>query len=86
MLPDAGRADRARRFHQLRRARPFTVWLWHDGKVERIKTVQVSVGNGRHYGGGMTVEENATADDGWLDFYSLEVDHWWRLLRLLPSS
>jgi diacylglycerol kinase family enzyme len=63
----------------------FTAYLDHDGSTEKIKTLQVSVGNGRHYGGGMTVEETATADDGKLDFYSLEVDHWWRLLALLPS-
>ena len=69
----------------LARSRLFTAELDHDGISERIRTLQVSVGNGRHYGGGMTVEENATADDGKLDFYSLEVDHWWRLLRLLPS-
>ncbi len=50
-----------------------------------MKTIQVSVGNGRHYGGGMTVEENATVDDGLLNFYSLEVAHWWRLLALLPA-
>jgi hypothetical protein len=33
----------------------------------------------------MTVQADATATDGLLDFYSLEVDHWWRLLALLPS-
>lgn len=69
----------------LMRSRVFSAFLDHDGTTEKIRTMQVSVGNGRHYGGGMTVEETATADDGWLDFYSLEVDHWWRLLRLLPS-
>ncbi|QND53789.1 lipid kinase [Phyllobacterium sp. 628] len=69
----------------LARSRLFTAYVEHDGAVEKIKTMQVSVGNGRHYGGGMTVEETATADDGRLDFYSLEVDHWWRLLGLLPS-
>lgn len=69
----------------LARSRLFTAELDHDGTVEKIRTLQVSVGNGRHYGGGMTVEETATADDGHLDFYSLEVDHWWRLLALLPS-
>lgn len=69
----------------LLRSRLFTAYLDHDGATEKIRTMQVSVGNGKHYGGGMTVEENATADDGWLDLYSLEVDHWWRLLRLLPS-
>lgn len=69
----------------LMRSRLFTAYVDHDGTTEKIHTMQVSVGNGRHYGGGMTVEENAAADDGWLDLYSLEVDHWWRLLRLLPS-
>jgi diacylglycerol kinase (ATP) len=72
-------------FRLLRRARPFTVYIEHDGVVETVRTIQVSVGNGRHYGGGMTVEENATVDDGLLNFYSLEVAHWWRLLALLPA-
>ncbi|KMO21906.1 lipid kinase [Methylobacterium platani] len=72
-------------FRLLRRARPFTVYIEHDGTVETVRTIQVSVGNGRHYGGGMTVEENATVDDGLLNFYSLEVAHWWRLLALLPA-
>ena len=69
----------------LMRSRLFTAYVEHDDTIEKIRTMQVSVGNGRHYGGGMTVEETATAEDGWLDLYSLEVDHWWRLLRLLPS-
>lgn len=69
----------------LARSQLFSAYLDHDGTTENIRTLQVSVGNGRHYGGGMTVEETATADDGKLDFYSLEVDHWWRLLALLPS-
>ncbi len=69
----------------LARSRLFTAHMEHDGETEDIHTLQISVGNGRHYGGGMAVAENATADDGWLDFYSLEVDHWWKLLRLLPS-
>ncbi len=68
----------------LRRARPFTATLTHDGKTRRIRTIQVSVGNGRHYGGGMTVAEDARPDDGQLDVYSLEVAEWWRLLALLP--
>ena len=72
-------------FRLLRRARPFTVTIEHDGTVEKVTTIQVSVGNGRHYGGGMTVNAEATVDDGKLDFYSLEVDHWWRLIALLPA-
>ena len=68
----------------LRRARPFTATLLHDGRTERVTTIQVSVGNGKHYGGGMTVAEDARPDDGVLDVYSLEVTHWWRLVALLP--
>ncbi len=71
-------------FRLLRRARPFTATLIHDGQVERVKTIQVSVGNGRHYGGGMTISEDARPDDGLFDVYSLEVEHWWRLVALIP--
>lgn len=66
-------------------SRLFTATLDHDGQKEELRTLQVSVGNGKFYGGGMTVHADATASDGMLDFYSLEVDHWWRLLALLPS-
>ncbi|MCJ2087352.1 lipid kinase [Methylobacterium sp. E-005] len=69
----------------LRRVRPFTVTIERDGVVEKVTTIQVSVGNGRHYGGGMTVAESAAVDDGKLDFYSLEINHWWRLIALLPA-
>ena len=69
----------------LMRSELFTAYLEHDGMTEKIKTLQVSVGNGKFYGGGMAVEKDAAIDDGKLDFYSLEVDHWWHLLRLLPS-
>ena len=69
----------------LRKVRPFGVTIEHDGVVEKVTTIQVSVGNGRHYGGGMTVEQEAAVDDGNLDFYSLEIAHWWRLLALLPA-
>ena len=68
----------------LGRARPFSAWLAHDGREERVRTIQVSVGNGRHYGGGMTVAEDARPDDGVLHVYSLEMRHWWQLVALLP--
>lgn len=68
----------------LRQSRPFSATLVHQGQRVPIKTVQVSVGNGRFYGGGMTVEQRATPDDGLLDVYSLEVQHSWQLIALLP--
>jgi YegS/Rv2252/BmrU family lipid kinase len=69
----------------LSESRPFTVEIDHDGRTERARTIQVSVGSGRFYGGGMTVEENATPDDGRLNVYSLEVGHWIELIKLLPA-
>ncbi|WP_338562772.1 lipid kinase [Erwinia sp. E_sp_B04_7] len=67
-----------------RQSRPFTVEITHEGTVEKVKTIQLSVGNGRFYGGGMTVEQAARPDDGQLDVYSLELDHWWEMLALMP--
>jgi YegS/Rv2252/BmrU family lipid kinase len=69
----------------LREIRPFRVEIDHDGTTERVRTLQVSVGNGRYYGGGMAVSEDAAADDGRLDVYSLEVPHWGHLLALAPA-
>jgi YegS/Rv2252/BmrU family lipid kinase len=69
----------------LARTRPFTAFLEHDDKTEKVKTVQVSVGNGRHYGGGLTVDLDAEPDDGVLHVYSLEVSHWSRLVTLAPA-
>ncbi|MEW5424957.1 lipid kinase [Amorphus sp. 3PC139-8] len=66
-------------------SRPFTVQIDHDGHTEEVRTFQVSVGNGRHYGGGLVVDETAAPDDGRLDVYSLEVEHWSELLALVPA-
>ena len=69
----------------LSESRPFRVEIDHDGTTERARTLQVSVGNGRYYGGGMAVAEEAKADDGRLDVYSLEVPHWSHLIALAPA-
>jgi len=66
-------------------SRPFTVWLEHDGITETFKSIQVSVGNGRYYGGGMQIHEAAEPDDKRLYVYSLNVRNWLHALFLLPS-
>ncbi len=33
----------------------------------------------------MAVAEDATIDDQRLDLYSLEVEHWWQMLLVLPT-
>ncbi|MGA0595114.1 lipid kinase [Enterovirga sp. CN4-39] len=68
----------------LARTRPFTAFIEHDGETLKVKTVQIAVGNGRHYGGGLTMDPDAQPDDGCFHVYSLEVDHWWRLVALAP--
>jgi diacylglycerol kinase family enzyme len=65
--------------------RPFRARVTCDGRVRTFLSIQLAIGNGRHYGGGMTVERSAEPDDGQLDVYSLEVKHWWQLLALFPA-
>ncbi len=63
----------------LSRARRFSANIIENGERTRVKTLQIAVGNGRHYGGGNVVAESATIDDGRLDLYSLEMRNVWRL-------
>jgi diacylglycerol kinase (ATP) len=70
----------------LRKSRPFPAQLRIDGsKLVQVSTVQIAVGNGRHYGGGLTVAEGAAIDDQRLDVYSLNVKHWWQMIAILPG-
>ncbi|MDZ8091783.1 MAG: lipid kinase [Nostoc sp. DedQUE05] len=66
-------------------ARPFTAEITINDELVRVKTVQIAVGNGRYYGGGMAVADDATIDDQRLDLYSLEIEHWWQVILLLPA-
>ena len=69
----------------LERLKPFSVEIIENDTTHRSRTVHIAVGNGRHYGGGMTISEHARIDDGRLDLYSLEVESFWRMLRLAPA-
>ncbi|MGB5769966.1 MAG: lipid kinase [Crocosphaera sp.] len=63
--------------------RPFHAQIMINGERIKVKTIQIAVGNGRFYGGGMAVAEDATIDDQRLDLYSLELQHWWQIFPLL---
>ncbi len=65
--------------------RPFWADITVDGVTHRAKTVQVTVGNGVHYGGGLTVASDAAIDDQQFDVLSLQVRGWWELLLLMPA-
>lgn len=67
------------------KSRPFAATIEANGEVIDVKTVQIAVGNGRYYGGGLSVAWDATIDDQRLDLYSLEIAHWWQMLPLVPA-
>jgi len=73
------------------KSRPFSTKIYYketeDGiwQVSAVKTAQIAIGNGRHYGGGMTIVHDAAIHDQRLDLYSLEIRHWWEMIKLLPS-
>lgn len=66
-------------------SRPFHATIETDAKKIPVNTVQIAVGNGRFYGGGMAIAWDATIDDGRLDLYSLEAHHWWDMINILPA-
>jgi diacylglycerol kinase (ATP) len=69
----------------LRRSRPFHAEIATATHSTQVKTVQIAVGNGRYYGGGLAVAADAKITDERLDLYSLELNHWWRMIALLPA-
>ncbi len=69
----------------LTKVRPFTAHIRGAGWNIEVKTFQISVGNGRYYGGGTPVEARAQIDDGQLDLYSLEVSDLLRRLLIAPK-
>jgi diacylglycerol kinase (ATP) len=69
----------------LLKSRPFSAEIRMGDEVCQVKTVQIAVGNGRYYGGGLAVTADAAINDQRLDLYSLEIRHWWQMIPLLPS-
>jgi diacylglycerol kinase (ATP) len=68
----------------VRDLQPFFVKLDLDAKpVWSGLVYQVSVGNGRFHGGGLTVAEDATIDDGKLDIYLVYPGRVWQLVASL---
>jgi diacylglycerol kinase (ATP) len=66
-------------------SRPFTAIIRSQAGEEKVKTIQVSVGNGLYYGGGLAVAHDASIEDERLDLYSLEIAHFWKWVKLLPA-
>ena len=69
----------------LARARPFSATIVTKEGEQRVRTMQIAIGNGRYYGGGNAVHEDADIDDGHLDLYSLELKEVWKLALMARS-
>jgi YegS/Rv2252/BmrU family lipid kinase len=69
----------------LHRARPFAATVRIENETRAVHTLHLAVGNGRHYGGGMTLSENASIEDNRLDVYSLEASGIISAIKLLPA-
>jgi YegS/Rv2252/BmrU family lipid kinase len=69
----------------LMHAKPFRATIYSESEAARVRTLQIAVGNGRFYGGGNAVEQDAAIDDHHLDLYSLELDRAWKLALMARS-
>ena len=75
----------AQAFRALRDNRSFKAVIHCDDTRQRFSAMQITVGNGRYHGGGLTISQDARIDDGWLDLFALTPMPLWRLLSLGPS-
>jgi YegS/Rv2252/BmrU family lipid kinase len=66
----------------LRESRPFSATVYSDGKEERFRTLQLTIANSHHFGGFITNKE-AAIDDALLDLYSLDIENWLDVVRLI---
>lgn len=65
--------------------RSFRARLTCDDERKEFRCIHLAVGNGRHYGGGMTIADDAAIDDGVLDLYALRPQSLSELLMLAPA-
>jgi diacylglycerol kinase (ATP) len=67
------------------RMTPFHVKIESDGKIHKAYSWQVTICNGRNYGSGLTVHEDASLFDEKLHGLSTEVRRWWHTFLLIPA-
>jgi diacylglycerol kinase (ATP) len=63
------------------RLRPFRVEIRMPRENLRLRSVQLAVGAGRYYGGGMVIHEDARIDDGLLWLYSIAPRSFWQFIK-----
>lgn len=68
----------------LSQQRAFKVTIVADGRTYRQRSIHLTVGNGRYYGGGNIVDQDAEIDSGDLCLYSIKPQPIWKLIFLAP--
>jgi diacylglycerol kinase (ATP) len=69
----------------MRARRAFDVELVHQGRTTCLRSMHLTVGNGRYHGGAIKVAENAALDDHLLHLYSVRPVGVLGLLGLVPA-
>lgn len=67
------------------KAQPFAAMIRFGGHRESVSALQIAVGSGVHYGGGLKIAPDAAADDGLLDIYAIGVAPIPDLVALAPG-
>lgn len=67
----------------VRRLRPFRATVTIDGETFELRTLGITVGNGRYFGGAGLVSHDAEIDDGKLRFFALETANPLRLVGIM---
>lgn len=65
--------------------RPFRARVTCDGQRRELRSIRLAIGNGRYFGGGLAVSEDAALDDGKLDLFSIDPQGLGAMTRLLPA-
>lgn len=72
-------------FEVFQRQRPFRVAIeCEGGRRLQLKSIQVAVGNGKYYGGGVAISEDADIMGNGLLLYSLEPKRLWEIIVMGP--
>ncbi|MCP4385964.1 MAG: lipid kinase [Hyphomicrobiales bacterium] len=67
------------------KAQPFKATIHFGDRHESVSALQIAVGSGVHYGGGLKIAPDAAVDDGLLDIYAIGIAPIHDLVALAPG-
>lgn len=68
-------------FQAFRRSHAMHAEVKHEGGVEHLRTIQLTIANSYRFGGVINVAD-AAIDDGWLDLYSVDIEGPWEAFQI----